>query len=300
MITNNIYARQAPEMKRREIPGTWCTMLAGPDYISADKFSGFINRVDSSSIIISVLNSPYSSNIRAFNSETMSRQQLRLEKSEEIELEKGKGMWYEFSQKMRGRDTHKYMVVTGDSIRTISISGFAPSANPARCAEVRAMVRSVIYDPNAEQKLMDAVDYSLNHDASGFRPAQIIRGSLLFTTDGLSPTKAIDKSTFIVATYKQNKPGDMRAFAVEKLDRLPLVDSLLNFSSDSVEIDGLRGLEFIGDALAKNGDSVLVYEVILFNNSINAYLLLTGSTLGSRSVYLQRFRDLSRTFRRKK
>jgi len=300
LIINTLFAQQASEMKRREVPGTWCSMLAGPDYISTEKFSGFIHKGDSSSIIISILASPYSSNIRAFNPETMARQNLKLEKSEEIGLEKSRGMWYEFSQKLRGREVIKYMVVTGDSIRTVSISGFAPSANPTRCAEIRAMVRSVIYDPEAEQQLMEAVDYTLDLDASGFRPAQLIRGSLLFTSDGLSPTKAPEKSTFIIASYVQNKPGDLLSFAVSKLDRLPLVDSLLEYSSDSVQIDGMNGFELVGNALTKTGDSVLVFGVVLFNEPKRAYIIHTGTTLGPSSTFLPRFRELSRSYRRKK
>ena len=300
LIANILFAQQVPEMKRREVPGTWCSILAGPDFFPAEKFSGLLHKGDSSSIIISVLPSPYSSNIRAFNPETMARQNLKLENSEEIQLEKGRGMWYEFSQKLRGREVIKYMIVTGDSIRTVSISGFAPSSNPTRCAEIRAMVRSVIYDPEAEQQLMEAVDYTLNSEASGFRPAQLIRGSLLFTTDGLSPTKAADKSTFIIASYIQNKPGDLLAFAVSKLNRLPLVDSLLDYVSDSIQIDGMKGFELVGSALTKSGDSVLVFEVVLFNEPKKAYIIHTGTTLGPSDNFLPRFRQLSRSFKRKK
>lgn len=299
LVINTLFAQHVSEMKRREVPGTWCSMLAGPDYISTEKFSGFMHKGDSSSIIISILPSPYSSNIRAFNAETMARQNLKLERSEEIQLEKSKGMWYEFSQKLRGREVIKYMIVTGDSIRTVSISGFAPSANPTRCAEMRAMVRSVIYDPEAEQQLMEAVDYTLQLDASGFRPAQLIRGSMLFTVDGLSPTKAADKSTYIIASYVQNKPGDLLAFAVSKLNRLPLVDSLLHYSSDSIQIDGMKGFEVVGNALTKSGDSVLVFGVVLFNENKKSYIIQTGTTLGPPATFLPRFRELSRSYKRK-
>ncbi|MBK7886538.1 MAG: hypothetical protein IPJ86_04320 [Bacteroidetes bacterium] len=284
---------------RKNIPGTKCTMEIKEGFVAAKRFNGFENLKGGAAVIVSVLQSPIEKNKSAFSQEEMKRLGMTFVSNSEPDLGGLKTSLFEMTQMNKGVKFRKYILIFGDTAKTVMINCGAPDSNSRLCEEVKAMALSVKYEPLVEEDLEAGVDFIVDAKSQGFMPAKYSLGGLVYTRDGKTQTESDDNASFLVGpSIKKVKSLDRKEFAVKRLNSLPGLDSLMSYQIDSILIDGLKGYEITGKAFNKKKEEQVVYEVMLFVDDAN-YYVMAGQATARFDDNLIRFRNMAKSFKRK-
>lgn len=285
---------------RRQVPGTWCSMVVDPDFVASRRFTGFENAASGSTIIISMLSSSYASNVKALDPEKFQKLGMKLTGSREVKLEKNNATYCTLKQTMKGVAYTKQMLMVGDSDRTISISGFCKDSDSLRFKSIERMLYSAIYDPADLSNLLDAVPFVLDSGGTGYIPARYSGGRLFYTLDGHLPTKLPGKAMFVATSDSLKlKDNDRQAFALSLLKNLPGVDTLINTVFEPLQLDNLKGFSVTAGGFFPGGKPQSLYAVYL-DDEKHSYYMLTGiAATPAMDEQLPRFRKLAYSFKRK-
>ncbi len=287
------------EPLRKNIPGTKCTMEIKEGFVAAKRFNGFENLKGGAAVIVSVLPSPIEKNKTAFSQEEMKRRGMTYVSNSEPDLGGLQTSLYEVTQMNKEVKFRKYILIFGDTAKTIMINCGAPDSNSRLCGEVKAMALSVKYEPLVEEDLQGGVDFTVDAKSQGFLPAKYSLGGLVFTRDGKAQTESSDNASFLVGpSIKKMKSLDKKEFAVKRLNSLPGLDSLVSYQIDSIMISGLKGYEITGKAFNKKKEEQVVYEVMLFVDDAN-YYVMAGQATARFDENLMQFRNMAKSFKRK-
>jgi len=289
----------AQQTIRKNIPGTKCTMELKDGFVAAKRFTGFENVKDGAAIMVSVLQTSIERNRNVFSREEMKKRGMTFVSSSEPELSGLKTSFYEVTQMNKEVKFRKYILIFGDTAKTIMINWNAPDSNSKLCEEVKAMALSVKYDPMVEEDLQGVVDFTIDAKSQGFVPAKYSLGGLVYTRDGKPQTESEDQASFLVGpSIKKMKSLDKKEFAVKRLNSLPGLDSLVSYKVDSMMIDGLHGYEITGTSFNKKKEEQVVYEVMLFVDEEN-YYVMAGQATARFDENLMQFRKMAKSFKRK-
>ena len=88
-------------------------------------------------------------------------------------------------------------------------------------------------------------------------------------------------------------------FAVQRLRDLPQGELSVIKEKNEITIDNLKGFEIVANGRTKEGLAELVYQVIIFNDE-GDYYLIVGQSKDDFEGYLKSYRKIAKTFKRKK
>jgi hypothetical protein len=297
MLLTGWLSAQSPT--RIFVPGTKCSFDRKEGFNLAKRFNGFENEKEKAAVMVSVLNNSLEANKKAFSREEMKKRGMTFVSYSEPELNGLKTVLYEFTQLNREIIYRKYILIFGDSSKTFMINSGAPDSIKSLCETVKAITLSVMYEPEAKEDLFNGVDFTLDADVVGFKPAKYSMGGLVLTRDGLATTASDDQAAFLVGpSVKKVNSIDKVDFALRKIKAISGLDSLLSYKVDSLIVDNLRGVEITGKAINKKKEEMVVYEVLLFVNE-NSYYIMLGHATARFDVNLNHFRTLAKSFKRK-
>ena len=121
-------------------------------------------------------------------------------------------------------------------------------------------------------------------------------GSLLYSTDGKIPT---EKPTLIVGnSISKVSSQNQKQYAEERLKKLPRGEFNVIKEINNITIDNLKGYEIIADGKTKDDNSELVYQVMLFNDK-GDYYIIVGIAKEEFQKNLDTFKKIAKTFKRK-
>jgi hypothetical protein len=121
-------------------------------------------------------------------------------------------------------------------------------------------------------------------------------GSLLYSIDGKIPT---EKPTLIVGnSLAKISSQNQKQYAEERLKKLPGGEFNVIKEIKEVTIDNLKGYEIVADGKAKDGKLELVYQVMLFNDKGDYYIIL-GQAKEDVQKFLEVYKKIVKTFKRK-
>jgi hypothetical protein len=280
-----------PAQERLQVPGTWVSMVPPSDFIPATRYRGFDHPPTKSSLLVSVINSSLGANLQALDSTRNPRMRMQILRVEELELVSGKARLFVMPEKGRKGDMIKQMLVLGDSLRTISISGFSPASDSAMALKIRSALTTVVYDVNNDANLLSVLPFSF---VTGFSPAQLNGQSLLLTPDG-SPVSDYSGSVMVagVARIKRDST-DLKAYAVAQCMRIPGSDSSMTLDAVKTEQDSVAGFRISGASPAR-----LLRALVLFGDDGRVYLI-AGTCPASLGDTAKKFSQTFSSFRRRK
>ena len=91
---------------------------------------------------------------------------------------------------------------------------------------------------------------------------------------------------------------NQQKYAEERLKKLPGGEQCVIKEINEVNIDGLKGYEIIADGKTKDNMPELVYQLMLFNDK-GDYYIIVGQTGEDFPKYVELYRKISKTFKRK-
>jgi hypothetical protein len=173
----------------------------------------------------------------------------------------------------------------------------------AREEELSGQLKSAVLSTRLEQGARLDPEANLPFTLSVSKRLKVtpaINKALLYTKDGVIPTKSPKDPLFVAApSLGKVTAGDKRQFAEQRLRQTAETKGLTVESTNPVTIAGLEGYESVAKAEdTQSGIPLVVYQAILFDES--SYILmqgLVGTELGEQ--YLPAFKEMARSLKRK-
>ena len=190
----------------------------------------------------------------------------------------------------------KDILVFGDSLNTIMINGIYPEATKSIASDIQRALLSTRFDPNQKTDALNAVPFSIDVTDTEFKLARAISGSLLYTTDGKVPSVT---PALVVAKSLAKVPPEMQErYAKERVKKYPRGEETVIKEINPVSVDNMKGFEIVGAGKSKDNAPALVYQLMLFDET-GDYYLVTGQCTENMTAYLKVYKSVARTFKRR-
>lgn len=282
--------------KHIKVPGTKCSLIPPSGFVVATNFSGFQNTETGASIMINELPTPYQSLVDGFTAEALKLRGMTLIKKQTIDFNGSKATLIDVTQSANGTTYIKQMLVFGDTKGTVLVNGIYPEVSNSIEEKIKDALLSTFYNNSQNDNPLEAATFTIDIKDTDFKLIKYMSGSLLYSTDGKIPT---EKPTLIVANSIAKVPTqDQKKYSEERLKKLPRGEQNTIKEIKEITIDNLKGYEIVADGKTKDNKAELVYQVMLFNES-GDYYIIVGQSKEDFDKYLESFKKIVKTFKRK-
>ncbi len=291
-ITNTLTAEHIT------IEGTKISLIPPAGFIKAANFFGLQQNQSGSSIMVLDIPGPFSETSKGMSKEGFLSQGVEVKGVEKLTLNDLPAIFITGEQNSQGRIYTKYVLCFGTESETIIINCATPNNLNEIAKEVKTSILTSFYEADKNINMLDIVDYSIDLDSSKLQFANGASNSLIFTTDGIMPTKSADKTTLIISkSFSNTDFEDKKLFCLNRLKQLPVEITKIETTTET-SIDGISGFEII--ALGKDKKTsaeVKMCQVILFSD--NLYYIFYGSTIQDFDNNIREITNLISTFKRR-
>lgn len=279
-----------------KVTGTKCSIIPPDGFKAASAFSGFQDTVTGASILVNEIPAPYQSIIDGFTVDVFKARGMALISKQTVDFHHLIATLFHVRQPANGMVYIKQMLVFGDEKQTILVNGIYPEASKSLEAKIKEALLSTVYTVSQDNNPLEAVTFAVDVERTDLKLVKYLSGSLLYSVDGQVPT---GKPTLIVGNSIAKVPfQDQKKYAEERLKKLPGGENSIIKHANEITIDHLKGYEIIADNKTKDNKSEVIYQVMLFNNN-GDYYIIVGQTKEDFSKYIATFRRVARSFKRK-
>jgi PsbP-like protein len=294
LVFGQIVFGQTEELTKVSV--TKCSLIPPNGFVAATTFSGFQNIETGASIMINELPVPYQSLVDGFTAEALKSRGMTLVKKETIDFNGSKATLINLTQSANGTTYIKQMLVFGDTKGTVLVNGIYPEASKEIEAQIKDALFSTVYNISQNDNPVEAATFAIDVQDTDFKLIKYMSGSLLYSTDGKIPT---EKPTLIVGNSIAKIPSqNQKKYSEERLKKLPGGDLNVIKEIKEISVDNLKGYEIVADGKTKDGKPELVYQVMLFNDK-GDYYIIVGQAKEEFQKNLVTFKKITQTFKRK-
>lgn len=282
--------------KHIKVQGTKCSLIPPTGFVVATNFSGFQNAETGASIMINEIPASYQTLVDGFTAEALKSRGMTLIKKQIIDFNGSKATLIDLTQSANGTTYLKQMLVFGDTKGTVLVNGIYPQASKEIETKIKDALLSTVYNNLQNDNPLEAATFTIDTKDTDFKLIKYMSGSLLYSTDGKIPT---EKPTLIVGNSIAKVPTqNQRKYSEERLKKLPRGEFNEIKEIKERTIDNLKGYEIVAIGKAKDDKAELVYQVMLFNEN-GDYYIIVGQTKEEFDKYLESFKKVAQTFKRK-
>ena len=282
--------------KLTKIAGTKCSLIPPVGFVAATTFSGFQDVETSSSIMINELPAPYQSLVDGLTADALKTKGMTLVSKQEIDFNGSRATLINITQPANGTTYIKQMLVFGDTKGTVLVNGIYPETSKDIKAKIEEALLSTVYNAAQDDDPAGAATFSIDVNGTDLKLIKYMSGSLLYSVDGKIPT---DKPTLIVGNSLAKIPAqNQKKYAEQRLKKLPGGELLSIREIKEIRVDNLEGYEIVANGKSKDGKPELIYQVMLFNDRGDYYIIL-GQAQEDFQHNLTTFKKVTKTFKRK-
>lgn len=280
------------------ILGTKISIIPPKGFAKASNFLGFQQDNSGSSIMVADIPGPFSEISKGMTKKGFLSQGVEVKKIENLFINNNSVLFVTGKQNAFGNNYTKFILVIGSEKETVMINAVCPENFEQIGNELKKSLFSVYYDADKKINPFETVDFNVDITSSNLVFAKSMMNSLIYTTDGLLPTKALDKSTLIITkSFSKIEIEDKKLFSINRLKQTPLEIEKIE-STDEISIDGISGYKIIGIAKdKKTGDAEKICQIILFSD--NLYYLLFATTNSENETRIIELQNVMKTFKRR-
>ncbi len=294
LLLGNIVFAQTEKLTK--ISGTKCSLIPPSGFVAATTFSGFQNVETGASIMITELPVPYQNIVDGFTADALKTSGMTLISKQTIDFNNSKATLINVTQPVNGTTYLKQMLIFGDEKGTLLVNGIYPEASKDIELKIKEALLSTIYNASQNDNPLDAATFTIDITDTDFKLIKYMSGSLLYSTDGKIPT---EKPTLIVGNSIAKIPTqNQKKFTEERLKKLPGGEHNVIKEIKEITIDNLKGYEIVADGKTKDDNSQLLYQVMLFNDN-GDYYIIVGQAKEDFQKNLEAFKKITKTFKRK-
>jgi hypothetical protein len=282
--------------KLTKVPGTKCSLIPPAGFVAATTFSGFQHAETGASIMINELPAAYESIADGFTADALLTRSMTLISKEFIDFNNTKATLIKVKQPANGTTYIKQMLIFGDAKRTVLVNGIFPETSKNMEPKIKEALLSTVYNPSQDDNALDAAGFTVDIKDTNLKLVKYISGSLLYSADGKVPTET---ATLIVAnSLAKVSSQNHQKYAEERLKKHPRGEFNIIKENKEITIDNLKGYEIVADGKTKDGKPELVYQVMLFNDNGDYYIII-GQAKEEFQNNLDAFKKVAKTFKRK-
>lgn len=282
----------------KPVKGTHVIVTAPSGFVAADRFPGYMSEGTGSSVMVSELPAPFAEVSRDFNAAGFKRKGMTLLTKADAAYGNHKGVLISVSQSAQGVDFLKWMAVFGDEKTTYIVTASFPKEAEGDLSD---LLKKTVMGSRASATPSDPLD-ALTFRVSptnDMKVAKVVGNNVLLSKGGVFPAKGIETPIMVVgasASRGLSIPG-RKAFAEARLQKIATLKDVRPTSTAPITIDGLDGIESVGDATdIDTGTAAVVYQVVLFD--ADGYYGIQGiASKQQGEAQLQTFKQIARTFR---
>lgn len=292
-ITNNVLTSN-----HQNITGTKISLIPPKGFLKATNFLGLEQTQSGSSIMILDIPGPFSEVSKGLTKAGFLSQGVEVKNIKKLTINNLPAILITGEQNAYGNIYTKFVLCFGTDKETIMINGASPNNLKEIAKEIKTSILTSFYEADKEINPFDVVDFEINVLKSKLIFAKSISNSLIFTTDGVIPTKSTDKTSLIIAkSFSKTDIEDKKLFCLNRLKQLS-IDVDRTETITEISIDGISGYETIAlgkDKKTKKDEKI--YQVILFSDSL--YYIFYGSTNQDFDINISELKKIVNTFKRK-
>jgi hypothetical protein len=289
----------SPELVR--VTGTKVSLAPPNGFKPSERFPGFGIEDSQASILVTEMPAPVSKMAESLTAKNMATQNMTLLSKREVSLGGRPASLYHLRQIARGDAFLKWLVLLGTEKETVFITATFPEAAKARfSAALERAVLTARWDAEAATDPLAGLTFSIQDDPA-LKFARRVSNAVMLTRDGTLPGKPNNDPMMIVApSLSAVEISDVKTFAEARLMQIAQVSGIVLKKQSEVTIAGLPGSEIVAEAAWKDHpqDRCVIYQALLVDGR-SYFLLQAFAPLDERQKYLEIFRRIAQSFRKK-
>jgi len=278
------------------VKGTHCALAPPEGFVIADRFNGFQNNTTGATIMVNEIPEYYNKIIAGLTSEAFLKQKIVINKTEKVQFNNAEATLFSATQTQSGIDFEKLMLVFGSGKNTILVNGIYPVSFKEESEEVirKAIFTTVFNDATFNEA--NAI-FDINPTGTDFKRVKYDVNSSVYSTDSIGVPNAplFILSNSVDKVSKENR----KTYAESRIMSLPRGEQNKILTVKEITLDSLSGYEIIAEGKSSTGLPQLVYQVIVYNEQEDYYIMV-GTATKNKDIQLQTFRKLASTFKLRK
>lgn len=298
----NVAQTGAQPKQEKPVVGTRVSLIPPSGFTPSGRFPGYSQESTGSSIMVMEFPASFAETSSGLSSPSaLSKRGMVLLKKEQVVVGGQTGILAQVKQNLQEAEYLKWLLLFGDGKESVLITAAFPKELETQLSEaMKASILTVRLDSQKNVSPTEGLNFSIT-EKGGLRLAKRMANLLLYTCDGIFPSKDLNDPIFIVGqSLREIDIGDAEAFVKGRVRQTAEVTDVEIEQSDKVTIDNLKGYEIVAKAKDKqSGRPMVIYQVMLFDEK--GYFLMQGlvsSQNGPSSLVV--FKEMAGTFSRKK
>ncbi len=287
------------EVKHVQIPGTQVSLIPGPGFVVDPTIGGFNHTSLTATVIAVEAPMPYDSIVAEISIEKMKTQGNTLMRMDTVSVSGLSGRLYKSSRTSDDDITFfQWVLVLPLQGHSVSITGTFLEDNDLI---VSPLIKEMLMSTHVVENTSGEAGLNFSIEADSLKFAKILEGpSVMFTKTGEWNESSIFDLSFFAGPSLPNPPMDRsKEFVLSQLKQVCADCEVIKNGIQPITIDSLSGYEVV--ALSKDSTGFvkrLKYEVMLFDST--RYYLLVGTSTKNSNDRVEMFKNISRTFKKKK
>ena len=282
------------------VPGTSVNLDPPPGFVKSERFSGFMNETNGSSIMVTEFPGPYAEVTKGFSDvQKMQARGMNILEKSSITVGGKPAMLFHVAQSAYGAQFKKWLLVVDQSGSTTLIAAtYLSSESGTQEQLLKKVVLSATFGKKTDP--MEALSFSVSPQAP-FEIAKVMGQNVFITPNGQFPAKDESIPMMIVGLSFTDGAvvGDQKEFAERRIKQVPTIKNIAIQESVPTTIGLLTGYSTLAEGKSDTTSKPMtVYQVLLFDSS--GYCIIQGITPSAKKEeYLPIFKEIAKSFRMK-
>ena len=257
--------------------------------------AGCVDKAKKVSLEASVIRLPYSVLLEEFNEKNLLKENMELKMKNEFLWNGTPVMLMKIFQKTSSCLVGKWTLVVDRGKECWMINGLYPAKDQSRAEAVLKTIKSAFWEKEKDFPSAGIPLGSVDVENTPLKLAGLLDGAVVYTKDGLLPTKKNDGSLFVISRLSNVfvTPDKQPGFAKERLQMIEKGEKIEIISEKDVRIDGLSGIEMVG--YTSGDQKKLVFQTMLFDSK-NSHVMV-GIAKSGIPENLRLFHNTAETFK---
>ena len=257
--------------------------------------AGCVDKSKKVSLEASVIRLPYSVLLEEFNEENLRKDDMELKMKNEFLWNGTSAMLMKIFQKTSSCLVGKWTLVVDRGKECWMINGLYPAKDQSRAEAVLKTIKSAFWERAKDFSAVEIPLGSVDVGNTPLKQAGLLDGAVVYTKDGLLPTRKDDGSLFVLSRFSNTliTPDKQPSFAKDRLQKIEIGEKIEIISEKKVTIDGLNGVEIVG--YTSGEQKKLIFQTMLFDSK-NSHVMV-GIAKSGIPENLSLFHNTAETFK---
>lgn len=283
------------------IPGTKISMFPPKGFDVAKDFKGFRNSETGSSIMITTIPGNVKTNLLGFTKQALLNSGIFLIATDNFIINGFTAVLIKAKQVAYQSSYLKWMLIIGNEKETYLINGaYLEKLEKTESKIIFNSIMSTVFQPEKLVSAANGFPFELNIKNTKLKASKLITSAAIFTTDGLVPTKAKDKTALTAsAMLLPVKVNDYKKYCINSIKQYSSIIEVPEKNIMAVTIDNITGYEIFANGINKlHGKTEMIYQIILFDGEMSYSIV--GIAIEDFDENLKLFQSISKTFKLRK